>query len=138
MPTPAQFFKHQPQLLDEAFDLWQKGKYNHFHKAIFISQEYHADPLKNDILKEAVQFKFEPDVVQTIGALRAADGKTMRYDESFLNMLQRLDFQSLKMSFDEVTFQKDAWFSIKASAIAIEVFRLVLTTWLRDLKVVLD
>ena len=138
MPTPAQLFKHQPQLLDDAFELWKNGKYNHFQKAIFISNEDLVQTAKNEVLNEAIHFKFEPEVVQVLGALRATDGKTMRYDESFLNMLQRLDFQSLKISFNEVTFQKDAWFSIKSTALAIEVFRLVLTTWLRDLKVVID
>jgi hypothetical protein len=138
MPTPAQFFKHQPHLLDAAFALWESGRYNHFHKAYFISKENLEDATKHEILEKAKVFKFDPDVVQVLGALRGADGKTMRYDESFLNMLQRIDFQLLKISFEDVTFYQDCWFSMKASALAIEVFRLVLTTWLRELSVVLD
>lgn len=138
MPSPSQLFKHQPQLLSDAFELWKNGKYNHFHKAYFICNESLEPSFKNELLIEATHFKFEPDVVQILGALRASDGKTMRYDEAFLNMLQRLDFQTLKISLDEVTYQKNTWFSIKASALAIEVFRLVLTTWLRDFKVVID
>lgn len=138
MTTPAQLFKHQPHLLDAAFELWQNEKYNHFHKAFFILEDVYDESTKNEILNNALHFKFEPDVIQNLGALRAEDGKTMRYNESFLNMLQRLDFQSLKISFEDVTFHNSTWFSIKSTALTIEVFRLVLTTWLRNLHVIIS
>jgi hypothetical protein len=134
--TPDVYFKANPESLAFAFDLWESGKYSAYKKAIF----YSADTLTNEevakLLAQANSYKFDPDVIQTLGALRDEEGIRMRYNESFLNMLQRIDLQSFKYSLEELYLHEKPMFSMKASLIAIALMKQILLTWLHDVRVI--
>lgn len=131
--TPDALFKHNPALLATAFDLWETRRYKQYKKALFFSDEISAED-RSLLLAKVKNFRFEPDVIQYIGALRDAQGK-MKYDESFLNMLQRIDFQSLKYSLDDIAYHRQPLFSVKGSIFVIAVIKQMLQTWCDDVHV---
>ena len=94
--TPDLYFKANPASLIFAFDLWESGKYSAYKKAIFYSTDAIANEDIAILLAKANAYKFVPTVIQVLGALRDEDKIRMRYNESFLNMLQRIDLQTFK------------------------------------------
>ncbi len=138
MNTPDQLFRHNPIVLSAAFDLWKSGRYRQYKKGIFYSQDIDNQHDIDSILEKAIAYRFDPSVIQVIGALREENGPAMRYDEAFLNMLQRLDFQLLKYSTEEKGLLEKPIFSVKGSLIAIAVLKQILKTWLHDVRVILE
>ena len=136
--TPDQLFRHNPIVLQSAYDLWKSGRYNQHKKAIFYSADIEEYSQLEEVLKLALNYRFEPNTIQFIGALREDNGLAMRYDEAFLNMLQRLDFQSLKYSKEEKSLNETPIFSVKSSLIVITVLKQILKTWLYDVRVILE
>ena len=134
--TPDLYFKANPESLVLAFSLWENGKYSAYKKAIF----YSADALTNEdittLLAKANAYQFDPNVIQVLGALRNEDKITMRYNESFLNMLQRIDLQMFKYSLEEKYLHEKPMFSMKGSLIAIALMKQILLTWLYDVRVI--
>ncbi len=133
--TPDLYFKANPESLVFAFDLWESGKYSAYKKAIF----YSTDAINEDIatlLAKANAYKFDPNVIQVLGALRDEDKITMRYNESFLNMLQRIDLQAFKYSLEEKYLHEKPIFSMKGSLVSIALMKQILLTWLHDVRVI--
>jgi hypothetical protein len=134
--TPDVYFKANPESLVFAFDLWESGKYSAYKKAIF----YTTDTLTNEeiatLLAKAMTYKFDPNVIQVLGALRDEDKITMRYNESFLNMLQRIDLQTFKYSMEEKYLHEKPMFSMKGSLVSIALMKQILLTWLHDVRVI--
>ena len=83
------------------------------------------------------QFKFDVEVIQKLGAAQN-DEKKMLYDESFLNMLQRLDIEkSLKFATYDQRVSRKSTFVAKGSTLHLMIIEiLVKGIWADvDLKV---
>lgn len=133
--SPNAIFSHSPQLLQTAYDLWKSGRYSQYKKAIFYTDDALSEEDRAIILNRIKQFRFEPPLIQVIGAYRDTHTKNMKYDESFLNMLQRIDFNSIKFTLEETTIGNQPIFTIKGTMIYIALLKQVLGTWLFDVKV---
>jgi hypothetical protein len=135
--SPSDLFRHRPQLLKSAFELWESGRYSAVVKAIFFSADESAEDMADGILAAIIAFRFQPDVIQCLGAFRNEQGR-MGYNESFLNMLQRIDFHSLKYSRQEKSLNRKPVFSVKGSLLQVRIIEQMLKTWLYDVSVELE
>ena len=135
--SPDELFKYKPQLLEQAFELWRDGKYPAVVRAFFYSTDDNAERLSDEILRSLGAFRFSADVIQCMGALRNSDND-MFYDESFLNMLQRVDFSALKFSRQEKSLNKKPIFSVKGSLLQVCILEQILKTWLYDVSTVIE
>ena len=134
--SPGELFRHQPQLLLTAFKLWNSGTYSTAVKAIFVSADDTAENMAEEILLSIAAFRFQADTIQSLGAFRDVNG--MRYDESFLNMLQRTDFQYLKYSRQEKSLNQKPLFSVKGSLLQVRIMEQMLKTWLYNVSVAIE
>ncbi|MFZ4545300.1 MAG: hypothetical protein ACOYOA_14710, partial [Saprospiraceae bacterium] len=132
--SPNELFCHRPNLLVSCYELWKSGQYPAYVQAIYYSDDEEAEEMAEGILQSLMDFRFEPTVIQCLGALRDTNGG-MRYDESFLNMLQRIDFHLLKYSRQEKSLSEKPMFSVKGSLLQIKIIEQILKTWLYDVRV---
>ena len=109
--TINQFLKFHINIFVDCYKMWNSEKYAIVQKASFFSQMAENHKITPKILFSVLDnFKFDVDVIQKLGAAKN-DEKMMLYDESFLNMLQRLDIEkSLKFTnFDSRVARKSTF-----------------------------
>jgi hypothetical protein len=132
--TPDELFSHNPKLLNTAFELWQSGRYATYKKALFFSTDIDSEQEAKVLLEKALAYEFHPDTIQSLGALRAIDG-TMFYNESFLNMIQRIDFQKFKLSLHASAIKEKPICSFHGTLVSIALLKQILKTWLYDVRI---
>jgi nicotinic acid phosphoribosyltransferase len=125
--TINQFLKFHTDIFLDCYKMWNSDKYAVVQKGSFYSQiaEKQTVTLKT-LFPFLEKFKFDVDVIQKLGAAQN-DEKKMLYDESFLNMLQRLDIEkSLKFAKSDVRVTRDATFIAKGSTLHLMIIEVLL------------
>ena len=135
--SPDALFRHRPQLLEQAFELWRECRYAPVVKALYYSNDELSAQQADDLLRKLLEFRFSPEVIQHLGAAQSAQG-AMFYDESFLNMLQRVNFRSLKFSRQEKSLNRKPLFSVKGSLLQVRLVEQILKAWLYDVSAIVE
>ena len=124
--TINQFLKFHTAIFLDCYKIWNSEKYAVVHKGSFYSElaEKHSITLK-EMFIFLQQFKFDVEVIQKLGAAHD-DEKKMLYDESFLNMLQRLDIEkSLKFATFDQYISRKSTFVAKGSTLHLMIIEIL-------------
>ena len=114
----------------QAYQHWQSGQYNQASGMLLLAE---ASPQGGQtvvargieaFLSWTRSIRFPPDEIQKLGALRGPDGYSL-FDESFLNYLQRFDFQCAVDAVAEGTsvFPGEPLLKISGPLIQVELVR---------------
>jgi nicotinic acid phosphoribosyltransferase len=125
--TINQFLKFHTDIFIECYKVWNSDKYALVQKGSFYSENAKKQAITSKTLFSFLEkFKFEVDVIQKLGAAQD-DKKKMLYDESFLNMLQRLDIEkSLKFASSDSRVTREVTFVAKGSVLHLMIIEVLL------------
>ena len=121
-----QFLKFHTNIFLDCYKMWNSEKYAVVQKASFFSEMAKKHKITPKILFSFLQnFKFDVEVIQKLGAAKNRE-KTMLYDESFLNMLQRLDIEkSLQFTEFDARVTRKSTFVAKGSILHLMIIEIL-------------
>ncbi len=122
-----QFLKFHTDSFLGCYKMWNSDKYALVQKGSFYSQTPGKQTITTKNLFPFLEkFKFDVEVIQKLGAAQDAE-KKMLYDESFLNMLQRLDIEkSLKFANFDTRVNRESMFVAKGSILHLMIIEVLL------------
>lgn len=106
-----------PELLIPAWESWRSGTYPQ-PAALCLPASG-----QKDLIDKLQAIRFDPDLIQRLGALRGTDGRAL-FDESFLNYLQRFSF-----SCELATAPKGFQTCLQGPLIQLQILRPLLEQW---------
>jgi nicotinic acid phosphoribosyltransferase len=127
------FLISKKNIFTDCYKLWHSPSYAKVEKGLFFSEISKNHRISYKTLVDFLQqFKFEVEVIQKLGSAKDEE-KNALYDESFLNMLQRLDIEkSLKFSKSDSTINAHPAMVAKGSILHLQIIQILITAFWSD------
>jgi nicotinic acid phosphoribosyltransferase len=133
LKTLNQYLQSNTDKLNECYQIWNSPKYGlvqkgSYHSVIGVAHRWKA----KEIFTFFQTFKFDVDVIQRLGAAKNSEQESL-YDESFLNMLQRLDIEkSVKFTLPDMRSKGEPVFEAKGSLLHLMIIEVLLQAFWND------